>query len=178
MKAKKDFIIIGLISLLLAPLAMAAENHNFTETKQIIGQKTPCSELTAEQLETIGDYYMEQLHPGEQHEYMDTMMGGEGSESLKQMHIAMAYRFYCSGLSNEATQYYGMIGSKYGMMGGMMGSVFGGMMGSSFGGMMGPSTMYNSYGLWGGLNQILFTVALIVAIGFFALKISKEIKTK
>ena len=39
---------------------------------------------------------MEQMHPGESHKSMEQMMDGEGSETLRQTHIAMAKRFYCN----------------------------------------------------------------------------------
>ena len=61
----------------------------------IIQNKTPCSQLSDDELEAIGEYYMEQMHPGQQHVMMDNMMGGEGSASLKQAHINMARNLYC-----------------------------------------------------------------------------------
>ena len=99
-----------------------AHEHNFAETKQLIDSGIACDKLTDEQLESIGDYYMEQMHPGKAHELMDKMMGGEGSDTLKQMHIQMAKRLYC----NEDVS--GM------MCGGMMNMMMGGkMMGSGLG---------------------------------------------
>ena len=73
-----------------------AHEHDFTETKQLIDSEINCDKLTDEQLEAIGDYYMEQMNPGEAHEMMDQMMGGEGSDSLKQTHIQIAKRLYCN----------------------------------------------------------------------------------
>ena len=84
-------LFIGIVLLLNINLVFAHE-HNLAETKQIIDSGITCDKLTDEQLETIGEYYMEQMHPGEAHELMDEMMGGEGSDSLKQMHIQMAKR--------------------------------------------------------------------------------------
>ena len=91
---QKIFLITGII-LLLAVNLISAHEHDSAETKQLIDSGIGCDKLTDEQLESIGEYYMEQMHPGEQHETMDQMMGGEGSESLKQMHIAMGRNFYC-----------------------------------------------------------------------------------
>src|SRR3989338_9381974 len=104
------------IPLLLLALLVSAfpvlvhGEEDFTEAESIIEQKVPCENLSDDQLEKLGDYYMEQMHPGEAHELMDERMGGEGSESLKQMHISMGQRFYCGTAGN----YSGMMGS--GMM--------------------------------------------------------------
>ena len=149
---RKIFFAIIVILLVNAGLVFAHE-RNFTETKQLIDSGISCEKLTDEQLESLGDYYMEQMHPGEAHELMDNMMGGEGSESLKQVHINMAKRLYC----NENTYIgYGMMGSG-GMMG-MMNMMSGGMMGSypaSYG--------YSTYG-YGNILWMLFFAAVIFLI--------------
>ena len=142
---------ILIMALLIFPgLVLAAED--FTMAKQLIDSGVNCDNLNDKQLESIGDYYMEQMHPGQAHEFMDSMMGGEGSESLKLIHINMAKRIYC----NEDV-YVG-----YGMMGNMMGKGFsrgGGMMG-----MMGG--YYGGYGMgaFGWIFMILIVVALVLLI--------------
>jgi hypothetical protein len=105
-----------IISVVFASSVFADSDHNFEGATKIINTKTPCTELSESQLEQIGDYYMEQMHPGDAHGVMDEMMGGEGSESLKQAHVMMARRWYCGDNAG------------IGMMGMMMGS---GMMGGA-----------------------------------------------
>jgi uncharacterized membrane protein len=90
---KKTLLIVFVLA--AASLMVSAHGNNFDEAEEIIKSRASCSQLTDEQLELIGDYYMEQMHPGEAHEVMDEMMGGEGSESLRQMHIKLARAFYC-----------------------------------------------------------------------------------
>ena len=146
---KKIFTILIFSMLLLSVSLVSAHEHDFNETKQLIDSGVSCDKLADEQLEAIGDYYMEQMHSGEAHEMMDQMMGGEGSESLKQMHIQMAKRLYC----NEDVG--GMMGG--GMMNMMMGN---NMMGS---GMMGNwgygyNTFWNIF--W--LIVLIFIIALII----------------
>ncbi len=144
--------LLAVLLMIVFSAAAAAHDGDFEEAKQLVENEVPCSELTDEQLESIGDYYMEQMHPGEAHELMDRMMGGEGSESLKLAHINMAKRLYC----NEGVS---------GMMGMTMGSGYG-MMGS--GGMMNMMGNYG-YGMMGGSN--LFGASLLwllyVALGAF-----------
>ncbi len=134
----------------------------FDEAKQLIKDKVLCAELTEEQLEMIGDYYMEQMHPGEAHEAMDKMMGGEGSESLKQTHIAMARRLYCN---EDADGMMNMMNSRmmgYGRMIPMTGSL-------GYG-----------FGYWNFIN-ILYAVLLIgitILVYFWIIKLRKETKKR
>lgn len=92
---KKTIFIFSIILLLSPGLVFAHGEEIFTEAEELIESRISCDQLTNDQLEIIGDYYMEQMHPGEAHEIMDEIMGGEGSESLKQVHINMARSFYC-----------------------------------------------------------------------------------
>src|SRR3989338_4517719 len=128
MSMKKAIVLFILFSVLLTSQVLA-QKHGFAEIKSLIDSGVSCSELTNEQLEEIGDYYMEQMHPGEAHEIMDNMMGGEGSKSLKQVHINMAKRLYC----NENV-YVG-----YGMMNMMGGGVIGNYQ---------PYYSYSNNGYW------------------------------
>jgi hypothetical protein len=177
---RKIMAIIGMILLLNIGLIHAQE-HNFAETKQLIDSGISCDKLTDEQLEAIGEYYMEQMHPGESHEMMDKMMGGEGSASLRQMHISMAQRLYC----NEDSS--GMMGG--GMMGMMMG---GGMMGNNMmgNGMFGSQTAQAnmmqgmmggwSYGYFSFMNilNIILLIGLIILVYLWIVKLWQNIKHK
>lgn len=122
-------------------------------------QELNLSKVSDDDWERLGDAVMELQHPGEAHEVMDRMMGGEGSDSLRQMHINMGQAYLGYGSGN------GYYGSGMMMGGGMMGygnnrnfNAPAGMMG--FGSMMG----YGSYGGYG----ILGTVTWVLAIAFFA----------
>ena len=160
---KYSIITLSFIILLLFGLVLvnASEMNNFAEAEKLVQERISCSDLTDSQLELIGDYYMEQMHPGEAHERMDTMMGGEGSESLKQVHINIAQAFYCgnrqalgptmmSTLLNGSSYNYGMMqGRNYGMMGGYY-----------------PSQNYYSYNfiIWIGFGIIVLLIILIIIL--------------
>ena len=158
----KKTILILVIFLLSIAVVLAQESHDseIKEGKKLVESKISCDKLSNEQLEAIGDYYMEQMHPGEAHEIMDNMMGGEGSESLKQVHINMAKRLYC----NENVYIgYGMMGS-WGMTN-MMGR---GMMGSY------PANYdYSNYGYWN-----IFWILLFAAIIFLIVWIIHRFRMK
>ena len=149
--------IFTILILLLVISIVSAEKNNFEAAREVINSKIACDNLNENQLESLGDYYMEQIHPEEAHEYMDSMMGGEGSESLRRVHINMARSFYC--------------GDQYAMSPMMMNSVMGrpnGMMGNYR--MMG----YPGYfGLWG-ITSFLFYVVLIVLIVWAVIYLSKN----
>src|SRR3989338_4649875 len=91
----KKTLLVFLFLIVFSSLAIANTEEDFAKAEEIIKFKTSCSQLTESQLELMGDYYMEQMHPGELHELMDERMGGEDSEQLRQAHITMARSFYC-----------------------------------------------------------------------------------
>ena len=155
-----------LILVVLVMTALASE-ESFEEAEQLLQQKTACTQLTDDQLELIGDYYMEQMHPDQQHEFMDQMMGGEGSAQLRQVHINIARMFYCGEKQAMST---GMMNVMMGR--GMMG--YGGiqnqgglnsMMGSGYG-------MMGGYGFWS-IFPILYVVLLVGLIVLVYLWIMK-----
>src|SRR3989338_3551938 len=152
-------IFFAIIAVMLVGTGLvSADEHNFAETKQLIDSGVGCNKLTDEQLETIGEYYMEQMHPGESHEIMDQMMGGEGSESLRQVHINMAKRLYC----NED-------------VGGMMGMMGSNMMSS---GMMG--NFGYGFGYWNFINilYIILLIGLIILVYLWILRLLKNKRGK
>lgn len=108
-----------------------------------------CTDLGEEDFELLGDKVMETYHPGSEHEVMDRMMGGEGSESLKQMHINMG-KSYLSCYSESGKEVRNM----------------GYMMGGNINGWSGSSMMGGVGYLWG-INILLVTVLLVVLIRYF-----------
>ena len=172
---RKIMAMIGIIFLLNMGIIYAQE-HDFNEAKQLVDSGISCDKLTDEQLEEIGEYYMEQMHPGESHEIMDKMMGGEGSESLRELHITMAKRLYCNENSN------GMMGMMMG--GGMMGN---NMMGSGmFGSQTTQANMMQgmmggwSYGYWGFMNILntILLIGLIILVYLWIVKLLQNIQHK
>jgi len=155
---KKIILMVSLFVILFSFVVMAQEEHDFTEAEQLVDSGISCSNLANEQLESIGDYFMEQMHPGEAHEYMDRMMGGEGSESLKEVHINIAKRIYC----NED------VGGMMGMMGGMMGNYYY------------PAQQNNSFGfqLFFYILSVLIMVILVLIIILLITKLKRGGKNK
>jgi hypothetical protein len=112
MKTRFLFAVSIILVLLLSTYVLADNETNheseIEEGKRLVKSKADCSKLSDEQLEAIGEYLMEQMHPGEAHEAMHRMMGiEEGTEYHKQVNVNMGRMMYCSE--------DGMIGSK-GMM--------------------------------------------------------------
>jgi len=144
----KKAILISVIFLfgIIAVLAQESHDSEIEEGKKLVESKISCDKLSNEQLEAVGNYYMEQMHPGEAHEIMDNMMGGEGSESLKQVHINMAKRLYCN---DNVYIGYGMMGS-----GGPMN-----IMGSY------PASYdYSNYGYWNIFWILLFAAVIFLVV--------------
>ncbi|MDO8740746.1 MAG: hypothetical protein Q7J54_04225 [Candidatus Woesearchaeota archaeon] len=151
---KKILLAVFLVLLLNLSLVYAVTQQELSEAKNLIDAKTDCKNLSDSQLEIIGEYYMEQMHPGEAHKLMHKMMGlEEGSEDEEQFHISMAKSIYCG--ENTA-----------GMMGGGMMNVMGGnMMGGNIGGnMMGYGMMNSGYIWYWNFLNVLYAILLIGSI--------------
>jgi len=118
-----------------------------------------CTKATEAQLEELGDAVMEKMHPGDQHELMDKMMGGEGSASLKAAHIALGQRYL--GCGNN---------SGYGMMGGYgLPTNNNNRNAAGWTGMMGGNDSYSMMGGYGNFGfhwfwPILFLLLIIMSV--------------
>jgi len=177
MHGKTAGIVLTLV--LLSGFVGAVNPEELARAKALIDSKTPCSSLSADQLEWIGEYVMEQMHPGQAHEWMHRMMGlEEGSDAEKQFHIALANQVYCG----STTTWNGGLGGMMG--GGMMRMMYAsglaapsGMMGNGgygWNNMMGGWTPW----LWG-LNDFLLTLllaGLVVGVFLWILKQWQELK--
>ena len=145
------FIIVVL--LLTLSLVNAVSQEELDEAKLLIDSKITCDKLTDEQLEEIGEYYMEQMMPGEAHERAHEMMGlAEGSNAEEQFHINMARKSYCG----ETTARFGMMGR----------------------GMMGNYPAYYNYGyssFWNGIWIIVLIGAIILVI-WISYKLARKAK--
>lgn len=148
----KNTILVLIALILVSTFVIAHGEDTFAEAEEIIEQKISCDDLTENQLEILGDYYMEQMHPGELHEIMDERMGGEGSESLRQAHINMGLSFYCGEHEYTSTSF----------MDNMMGR---GMMGYY------PYSQTNPF-MW------IFNIILIAGIVLLIIWLSKQISKK
>ena len=83
-KVKNRILILAVILLLNLGIANAITQQEIKEAKSLIDSKVDCKNLSDSQLEIIGEYSMELMHPGESHEAMHKMMGiKEGSEAEK-----------------------------------------------------------------------------------------------
>ncbi len=135
-----------------------------------------CSAVAEEDFERLGEAAMSYMHPDEdQHKAMDEMMGGEGSESLRQAHIQMGKRFL--GCEESVDGFMGMMGRGFGMMGDGMFADDQGMMGDrGFGGMMGFG-MGAGMAL-GGFVTFITWLALMIFLILGSIYFWKEIKGK
>ena len=191
---KKIMLVFG-IFLLSISLVLANGDHQseIEEGKKLVDSGISCDKLTDEQLESIGEYYMEQMHPGEQHEAMHKMMGmEEGTEYHEQVHVNMARMMYCGegGMMGDGMMNGGMMGANMmgmmPMMMNMMGSGGMNMMGANMMDRQTPQTnmMQGMMGNWGysgywdfwNIIWLLFWIGIIISVVWLIYKfiIKKE----
>ena len=191
MKRIKLMLIMGVLLVFITGLASA--HGDFTEVKKLVEGKVSCDNLTDEQIEEIGDYLMELMHPGEAHEQMHNVVGGETSETVRLMHINMAEMMYCDngdGMSNMMNMMQGgmMGGGMMGMMPmmSMMGSqnVQSGMMQGMMGGQNPQANMMENwgygFGYWSFINflYVILLIGLIILVYLWIIKLLKDMKNK
>lgn len=95
----KNKTLILLIILLSATTLSANDNHaaEINKGKTLIENRISCEKLDDKQLETIGEYTMEQMHPRESHNTMHTMMSmEEGTAYHQKIHTNIARTKYCN----------------------------------------------------------------------------------
>lgn len=149
---------------------VSADGGAFAEGKKLIESNVSCDKLTEHQLEEIGEYLMEQMHPGTSHEAMHNMMGfKEGDPEEEKFHVNLAKAMYCNPTDPSVR---GMMGGSM-MGGGMIGN---NMMGGNWrnNGMM---SSYNQPNLFGWtLTDILVLILLIGLIVLVYLNIWTKLK--
>jgi len=161
----KKIIITMLLFALVISLASAHSDENEIEKgKELVKNRVECEKLSSEDLESIGEYLMEQMHPGELHGLMHERMEiKEDTEQHELFHINMAKMMYCGiGNTNRITNYK-MMG------GGMMSMMYGN-------GMMG----YGGTALWWlwSLLAFLLLLGLVVLVWVLVVKYWKETQRK
>jgi len=169
MKFFITFITMLLLSTAFSSLALAHADEATRSVDEVVAEilskqnvatisQLDCTKIFDAEFEELGDAVMERMAGShELHEQMDAMMGGEGSKSLRQMHIAMGENWL--GCRTGA-DFQGMMSG--GMMSGGMMPMMMRMMGNYY-----PAYFagYNTLLTFGIVGWVLFAV-LLVSIAF------------
>ncbi len=139
MKNIKKLAIFALIGIFIIPYAVFAHmgnadqnvSQNIESQLQEAVQKIlkdqnikdkvdiDCGKVSDDSFEELGEVVMSLMHPDEEeHTAMDNMMGGEGSDTLRQMHINMG-RSYLGCFDGRYIPSMGMMMGMMGVRGGM-----------------------------------------------------------
>lgn len=140
MKIKLGLVLFGLMALLVGSTAsveaqmemMGSEGlgevvDGHEELEVVIGELVDkyevesmsdldCELVSDEDMVRLGDAVMERMHPGERHEEMDRMMGGEESEGWWNIHLQMGRNYLGCDKDSPAVVWGGAIGGMMGRM--------------------------------------------------------------
>lgn len=140
MKIKLGLVLFGLMALLVGSTAsveaqmemMGSEGlgevvDGHEELEVVIGELVEkyevesksdldCELVSDEDMVRLGDAVMERMHPGERHEEMDRMMGGEESEGWWNIHLQMGRNYLGCDKDSPAVVWGGAIGGMMGRM--------------------------------------------------------------
>jgi hypothetical protein len=185
----KKILIISFIVILLLSVNLVSANGDheseIEEGRNLVKSNVSCDNLSDEQLEAIGEYLMEQMHPNESHDAMHEMMGiEEGTEYHEQFHVNIAKMMYCG----EG----GMMGSggMMGMMPMMMNMMGANMMNSGVTGGQTPiqtNMMQGMMGNWGyglwywsflNILYVILLVGLIILVYLGIIKFGRNLSKK
>ncbi len=157
-------VLLVIVSSISVVLSHGEETHSVDEILDEMLQsqgvskidQIDCEKITDNQFEELGEAVMSLMHSDErEHELMDQMMGGEGSESLMTMHITMGEKYL--GCNKGMMSLVGIMPMMQ-MMGRGGNSVMGNMMNWSNWG------FGTSWAWLGWIFMILFWVFVIVGI--------------
>lgn len=142
---RQMILFLTIFSLLSLVLFKVYAQEILTSQSKTALKDINCTKVTDTQFEKLGDAVMQVMAGSEQaHNYMDQMMGGEGSQSLKAAHIRM-------GRAYLGCETYGMIGMIRMMRNYLKGGGF-------------PMMGYGGYGMTGGANFGVYPVVSILWI--------------
>ncbi|OQA83437.1 MAG: hypothetical protein BWY29_00295 [Microgenomates group bacterium ADurb.Bin238] len=140
MKIKLGFVLFGLVFLLAGSAASVEAQVGMMESDiavdevdgneeldVVIGELVEkyevesksdldCELVSDDDLVRLGDAVMERMHPGERHEEMDRMMGGEESEGWWNIHLQMGRNYLGCDKDSPAVVWGGAIGGMMGRM--------------------------------------------------------------
>lgn len=156
-------VITVAIGLLMAGAAVAhTDEDELAVGKELVEKGTNCDNLTDEQLETVGEYLMGLMHPGDAHELMHQRMGiEEGTPYHEKFHINMAQAMYCGEAPMD-----GMMGMMPMMMNMMGGNMMSGQTPAQTNMMQG---MMGSGGYGSGYLNLLNVLYVVMLLGLIAL---------
>ena len=110
---RNRFVFIISILLFISMVSVYADSDHNVSIKDVLkeirkelglkdNEKIDPNKVPDKLLEELGEAVMDERIPNErQHEWMDNMMGGEGSESLANMHRNMGYNYLSGNYSDK-----------------------------------------------------------------------------
>lgn len=104
----KKWLVLAFLALVGSALAHEHSEMANLDAKYLVYSGEGCENFSKDELMVIGDYYMEQVHPGFAHKVVHSMLGGDDSETLHNLHIHIAKVWHCMEPGNGITGWFEM----------------------------------------------------------------------